>query len=97
MLRSIAVAHLNPWSLYGRYDIFGSGGAKQRAEELQVPFLGEVPINMRIRELGDAGQVESSFDDERAAACLQPIVSNLVQQLSQNTAAAPQMPRPRPI
>jgi len=27
-----------------RYDIFGSGGAKQRAAELEIPFLGEVPI-----------------------------------------------------
>src|SRR5438094_773187 len=26
-----------------RYDIFGSGGARQKAEELNVPFLGEVP------------------------------------------------------
>src|SRR5690606_23419599 len=32
-----------------RYDIFGSGGAKRRAEELEVPFLGEVPINIAIR------------------------------------------------
>lgn len=29
-----------------KYDIFGSGGARRRAEELDVPFLGEVPINI---------------------------------------------------
>ncbi len=39
-----------------RYDIFGSGGARRRAEELSVPFLGEVPITMSIRIHGDAGQ-----------------------------------------
>ncbi len=38
-----------------RYDIFGSGGAQRRAAELDVPFLGEVPINIGIRERGDAG------------------------------------------
>ena len=38
-----------------RYDIFGSGGARRKAEELDVPFLGEVPINMQIRDSGDAG------------------------------------------
>ena len=31
-----------------RYDIFGSGGAKRRAVELDIPFLGEVPINIRF-------------------------------------------------
>ena len=30
-----------------RYDIFGRGGAKQQAQELDVPFLGEVPITHR--------------------------------------------------
>ena len=29
-----------------RYDIFGSGGAQREAEQLGVPFLGEVPINI---------------------------------------------------
>jgi len=38
-----------------RYDIFGSGGAKHEAERLGVPFLGEVPLVMAIRELSDAG------------------------------------------
>jgi ATP-binding protein involved in chromosome partitioning len=38
-----------------RYDIFGHGGAKKEAERLGVPFLGEVPLVMAIRELSDAG------------------------------------------
>ncbi|MCA9268817.1 MAG: Mrp/NBP35 family ATP-binding protein, partial [Planctomycetales bacterium] len=32
-----------------RYDIFGSGGAKAKAEEMGVPFLGDVPLHMSIR------------------------------------------------
>jgi ATP-binding protein involved in chromosome partitioning len=38
-----------------RYDIFGHGGARREAERLDVPFLGEVPLEMRIRETSDAG------------------------------------------
>ncbi|MCA2410393.1 Mrp/NBP35 family ATP-binding protein [Rhizobium leguminosarum bv. viciae 248] len=38
-----------------RYDIFGHGGARKEAERLGVPFLGEVPLTMNIRETSDAG------------------------------------------
>ncbi|GGA88706.1 iron-sulfur cluster carrier protein [Brucella endophytica] len=38
-----------------RYDIFGHGGARKEAERLGVPFLGEVPLHMDIRETSDAG------------------------------------------
>lgn len=38
-----------------RYDIFGHGGARKEAERLNVPFLGEVPLHMEIREMSDAG------------------------------------------
>ncbi|QTK79462.1 Mrp/NBP35 family ATP-binding protein [Agrobacterium tumefaciens] len=38
-----------------RYDIFGHGGAKAEAERIGVPFLGEVPLTISIRELSDAG------------------------------------------
>ena len=38
-----------------RSDIFGHGGARQEAERLGVPFLGEVPLAMDIREKSDAG------------------------------------------
>ena len=38
-----------------RYDIFGHGGARREAERLGVPFLGEVPLQMEIRETSDSG------------------------------------------
>jgi ATP-binding protein involved in chromosome partitioning len=38
-----------------RSDIFGHGGARHEAERLGVPFLGEVPLHMDIREKSDAG------------------------------------------
>jgi len=38
-----------------RSEIFGHGGARAEAERLGVPFLGEVPLDMAIREKSDAG------------------------------------------
>jgi ATP-binding protein involved in chromosome partitioning len=38
-----------------RYDIFGHGGARAEAERVGVPFLGEVPLTINIREASDAG------------------------------------------
>ena len=39
-----------------RSDIFGHGGARDEAERLGVPFLGEVPLHMDIRAKSDLGQ-----------------------------------------
>ncbi|HEY5792465.1 MAG TPA: Mrp/NBP35 family ATP-binding protein [Chthoniobacterales bacterium] len=39
-----------------RYDIFGSGGGGREAARLRVPLLGQVPIEMEIRESGDTGR-----------------------------------------
>ncbi|HEX4041494.1 MAG TPA: iron-sulfur cluster carrier protein ApbC [Xanthobacteraceae bacterium] len=52
----------------GRSDIFGHGGARHEAERLDVPFLGEVPLDISIREKSDAGQpvVASAPDSEHA-------------------------------
>lgn len=38
-----------------RSDIFGHGGARQEAERLKVPFLGEIPLHMSIRTSSDEG------------------------------------------
>ncbi len=39
-----------------KYYIFGQHGAKNLAEDLDVPFLGEVPLVQSIREAGDVGR-----------------------------------------
>jgi len=39
-----------------RYYIFGQGGGQRVADELGLPFLGEVPIDPRVAEGGDKGQ-----------------------------------------
>ena len=38
-----------------RYNIFGEGGGRREAARLQVPLMGEVPIDMATRESGDRG------------------------------------------
>jgi ATP-binding protein involved in chromosome partitioning len=38
-----------------RYDIFGSGGGEKEAQKLGVPLLGQVPLEMEVREGGDRG------------------------------------------
>ena len=74
-----------------RYDIFGHGGARRRAEELQIPFLGEVPINIQMRINGDEGRIAGNFDDPQSAPYLERICYQLAKNLSrqQTTAAAP--------
>ena len=53
-----------------RCDIFGHGGARHEAERLGVPFLGEVPLALEIRETSDAGLplVASAPDGPHAQA-----------------------------
>jgi ATP-binding protein involved in chromosome partitioning len=44
--------------------IFGHGGARKEAERLGVPFLGEVPLHMAIRETSDSGRPVVATDPD---------------------------------
>src|SRR5690606_33016377 len=51
------MAYFTPEELpNNKYYIFGQDGAKNLAQDLQVPFLGEVPLVQSIREAGDYGR-----------------------------------------
>lgn len=51
------MAYFTPAELpENKYYIFGKEGAKNLAEDLEVPFLGEVPLVQSIREAGDIGR-----------------------------------------
>ena len=51
------MAYFTPEELpNNKYYIFGKEGAKNLAEDLQIPFLGEVPLVQSIREAGDYGR-----------------------------------------
>lgn len=75
-----------------RYDIFGSGGARRKAEELDVPFLGEVPIEIAIRERGDAGDTAGNFSDQQSAPHFERICFNLAKSIAVGRATEPPMP-----
>ena len=75
-----------------RYDIFGSGGARMKAEELGVPFLGETPIQIPIRERGDAGDTAGNLTDAQSAPYFERIAYNLVRNLATDRAVAPPLP-----
>ncbi len=76
------MAYFTPAELpSNKYYIFGKEGAKFLAEDLEVPFLGEVPLVQSIREAGDVGRpaalqtatpIEEAFDD---------ITKNVVEQV----------------
>jgi ATP-binding protein involved in chromosome partitioning len=51
-----------------RIPIFGTGGARVEAERLGVPFLGEVPIDIALREGGDAGKPVTAVSPDSAVA-----------------------------
>jgi ATP-binding protein involved in chromosome partitioning len=53
-----------------RYEIFGHGGAKMAAEELGPEFLGEVPLDLQIRETSDEGRPVTVSDPNSAHARL---------------------------
>jgi ATP-binding protein involved in chromosome partitioning len=53
-----------------RYDIFGHGGARAEAERIGVPFLGEVPLTINIRETSDAGTPVVVSDPDGAIAAI---------------------------
>jgi ATP-binding protein involved in chromosome partitioning len=61
-----------------RTDIFGHGGARAEAERLGVPFLGEVPLDIVIREKSDSGQpVVATMPDGPHAKCYRDIAARV--------------------
>jgi ATP-binding protein involved in chromosome partitioning len=80
----------------GRTDIFGHGGARREAERLGMDFLGEIPLDVAIRETSDAGTpiVASDPESPHAQAYL-AIAAKVWQKIEesqqQRAAAAPRI------
>jgi ATP-binding protein involved in chromosome partitioning len=73
-----------------RSDIFGHGGARHEAERLGVPFLGEVPLEMSIRETSDSGlPIVATKPDSPHAQAYRTIAANVRDQLGSGAAAKP--------
>ncbi|WP_103029232.1 Mrp/NBP35 family ATP-binding protein [Salinibacter altiplanensis] len=66
-----------------KHYIFGKEGAKRLAQELDVPFLGEVPIEKKVRESGDEGTpIVQSAPDSLSARAFDAIADELVEQVA---------------
>lgn len=76
-----------------RSDIFGHGGARHEAERLQVPFLGEVPLDMRIRETSDSGRPVVATEPDGPHAQVYRQIARQVWATLESGGAARQAPR----
>lgn len=84
------MAYFTPEELpENKYYIFGENGAKNLAEDLNVPFLGEVPIVQSIREAGDFGRPAALQEGTVVAKVFDQIVKNVVTQVVQRNENLP--------
>jgi ATP-binding protein involved in chromosome partitioning len=75
------MAYFTPQELpNNKYYIFGNGGAKNLAADLQVPFLGEVPLVQSIREAGDYGRPAALQTASVIERVFEEITRNVVQE-----------------
>lgn len=75
------MAYFTPEELpENKYYIFGQEGAKNLAEDLDVPFLGEVPIVQSIREAGDYGRPAALQTASVIETVFEEITRNVVQE-----------------
>lgn len=76
------MAYFTPEELpNNKYYIFGKEGAKNLAEDLQVPFLGEVPLVQSIREAGDYGRPAALQTASPLEKIYEEIARNVVQEV----------------
>ena len=76
-----------------RSEIFGHGGAREEAEKLGVPFLGEVPLHLDIRTTSDSGHpIVVSKPDSPHAQVYKNVAGRVWKQLSANQRGARKAP-----
>jgi len=78
----------------GRSDIFGHGGARHEAQRFGVPFLGEVPLHLSIREASDAGlPLVATKPDSPEAQIYRDIAASVREALAGRRGSARAAPR----
>ncbi|MFN4311914.1 MAG: iron-sulfur cluster carrier protein ApbC [Ferrovibrio sp.] len=76
-----------------RSEIFAHGGARKTAEELGCDFLGELPLNIAIRETSDGGApIVASQPDSEEAKAYRAIAAKVAEKLDRD-AASSRMPK----
>jgi ATP-binding protein involved in chromosome partitioning len=77
-----------------RVYLFGRGGARRKAESMGVPFLGEVPLNILLRENGDDGRLRDALiAGSPSRPYLLGVVEQLAAQISIQNIKSPKMPK----
>jgi ATP-binding protein involved in chromosome partitioning len=77
-----------------RENIFDSGGGKRTAEELNVPFLGEIPIDTKVRIGGDKGNpIVHGESNSEQGKIIQGIARQLAAQISIQYLGTPSIPK----
>jgi ATP-binding protein involved in chromosome partitioning len=73
-----------------RDELFDHGGAAEAAAAMKVPFLGEIPLNAKVREFGDAGRPDRVFTDtaDFVQKAVDDVVGNVAAQVSMRAEAA---------
>ena len=75
-----------------RYNIFRHGGGRKLAAEAGVPFLGEIPIDPRVAECGDAGEpIVQKHPDSPIARSYQELAKTVQKEL-ENQGTPPELP-----
>lgn len=72
-----------------KYYIFGKEGARHLAEDLKVPFLGEIPIVQSIREAGDFGHPAALQENTPLSKAFEELARNVAQQVVDRNESLP--------
>ena len=72
-----------------KYYIFGKEGAKHLSEDLNVPFLGEIPLVQSIREAGDVGRPAALQTATAIEAAFEEITKNVVREVVDRNKSLP--------
>ena len=84
------MAYFTPEELpNNKYYIFGKEGAKNLAEDLKIPFLGEIPLVQSIREAGDAGRPAALQTATPLEEAFEELTKNVIQEVVRRNESLP--------
>ncbi len=72
--------------------LFGQGGVEKAVEQLAVPFLGKIPLELELRESADAGypyMANPSFEGRPVARSFQAVCTKLIQHFDPSAPTKP--------
>ena len=73
-----------------KYYIFGKEGAKNLATDLEIPFLGEIPLIQSVREAGDYGRPASMQENTISENTFNKISKNMLSELLKRNKELPE-------